>query len=275
MTTYDAIISTATKYLEEKEAITPEKSVSSAELATHIIDCIANETINISATQGTILNYLSRAANQDPSSKIRSGGPHGGYWLNKNEQVEIPKQEDIVQVKEETGEQISFSEKDLYPLMTLWLAQQGYLSKDTSTTKSGGKWGNPDIVGIDRVEIFGSIEIEVASLEIKLSEASWEQFIFEAVSHKRFSNRSWFCYRTKVANQPLPKGMEYYAERFRVGILQVELSDQELANLKKGEQPITFIDNVKERFPALYDATPLEERRGLMSRSNVSLTLSF
>lgn len=224
-----------------------------------------------------MVSYLSKAANSDPTSRIRSGGPKGGYWVEPVEEAApVEKEQDVQPLSTGKGKAVQFYEKDLYPLVELWMEQRGFTAKDVSSVKSGGKWGNPDIIGAERTEVFGAIEIEMASCEVKLSSDSWEQVIFEAISHKRFANRSWYCYRTSLEASPLPKGMEYYAERYRVGVVQIELTDDELLSLKNGSaQPIDYLENVIERVPAIYDFVPLKEQRDLVDRTGLSMTLTF
>jgi len=59
--------------------------------------------------------------------------------------------------------------------------------------------------------------------------------------------------------------MEYYAERYRVGVAQIILTDEELISLKtQTKTPLDYIEQVVERVPALYDAVPLGEKRDLI-----------
>ncbi|MEV8649375.1 hypothetical protein AB0V79_17130 [Mesorhizobium ciceri] len=229
--------------------------------------------------RNTIFNYLSQAANTDQESTIVSGGAWGGYWLDTSPTLapESPSPSEVATEVQAGRGTISFQEKDLYPLIRLWLETKGYVAKDAATKKSGGKWGNPDIVGMNRVEILGCTELEVASCEVKLNDAQWETFIFEAISHKRFSNRSYYCYRTKTPEEPLPKGMEYYAERYRVGLVQITLSDEDLAELKEADESKleAFIDKVRERFPGLYEPVPLQEKLDLIVRLDFQAKLSL
>lgn len=231
----------------------------------------------ISLGEGSMLSYLSNAANQDLASGIISGGVGVGYYLDEvpPESIEA-KPVDEKKISSGKGKGTLIREKDLYSLMELWLNQKGYSAKDTSNLKSGGRWGNPDIIGVSRVDLFGAVEIDVASCEIKLAEEGWEQVIFEAISHKRFSNRSWFCYRIPVEGAPLPKSIEYYSERYRVGLVQIILTDEEIVELKKGsKEPLDFIERVVERVPALYDHVPLGEQKDVIERAGISLTVTF
>jgi hypothetical protein len=162
--------------------------------------------------------------------------------------------------------------------MELWLQKKGgYIAKDVANLKAGGRWGNPDIIGVNLVQLMGAFEVDVVSCEVKIADSNWEQMIFEAISHKRFSNRSWFCYRVDAKNAPLPKGIEYYAERYRVGVVQICLTDAELIELKnKSKQPVDYIDDrVIERIQALYDPVPLREKRDVIQRTGITIALTF
>jgi hypothetical protein len=277
-TAYKAIIDAAEEILKSAGSKGPESAKSNKQIVGAIREKIANGTLNIEATDGTMISYLSYAANNDPDSAIVSGGlGRGGYWYDESKKTspraKAPEQEEI---SIEKGKSTKVQEKDLYPLLELWLEQKGYKSKDLSNLKGGGRWGNPDIIGVERVELFGAVQIDLASCEVKIGENNWEQVIFEAISHKRFSNRSWFCYRVIEEASPLPKGMEYYAERYRVGVVQVILGDRELLDLKAGKKlPLDYFERVEERVPALYDYVPLREQRDLIERSGISLTLTF
>lgn len=272
--TYQRLRAFAENYLQQEGYVSADRSASSKILVSAITKAMNNGSLDVELTPGTILSYISYSANRDNDSRIVSGGPHSGYWYEAEIAQPTDKPIEEASVQDAQGRPVSLTERDLYPLMELWLSTKFDTAKDTSTLKSGGKWGNPDIVGVTRVEMFGSVEIEVGSCEVKLSELNWEQFIFEAISHKRFANRSWFCYRVTNQNQPLPKGMEFYAERYKVGIVQVTLSDDELAQLKSSKQALDFIDRVVERVPALYEHAPLQEKRELLDRAKIKMTMS-
>lgn len=272
---YQALIGAVENYLKDAGIKAQEVSKSNKQIVDEIRKQIDAGRLNVDLADGTILNYLSFAANNDPDSAIVSAGPRKGYWYEEPAQPsERPIDEE--QVAAGSGPEITVAEKDLYPLVELWLQQKGFHSKDLSSLKSGGPWGNPDIMGFERVEAFGAVQLELASCEIKVKEANWERDIFEAISHKRFSNRSWFCYRVESEEAPLPKQMHYYAERYRVGVVQIVLDDEELISLKqKRSTPLEFIERVVERVPALYDHVPLREQRDLIERSGIRISLSF
>jgi hypothetical protein len=275
--TYQLIVSAIEKFLVSNNSNSSKNSKSNKEIVFYIRSKIANGDLQIEVTDGTIISYLSNAANNDNNSSIVSGGPKGGYWLDESVKS-YPEMKPVEEehIKTEKSGPVTILEKDLYPLVELWLEKKRYVAKDMSTLKSGGRWGNPDIIGAERVDVFGMVEIEMESCEIKLSEKNWEQMIFEAISHKRFSNRSWFCYRVIKDQTPLPKGIEYYAEKYKIGIVQIILSDAELVDLKNNKKtPLDLIDSVVECFPALYDQVPLREKRDLIDRSGIVPTLKF
>ena len=250
----------------------------SREVVDGVIQSIKDQHLDIEVARGTVFNYVSHAANNDDASGIVSGGTWGGYWFDPEaSEVSSVKPVEEAQIKNSQGAAVSFSERDLYPLLHLWLRTKDFVAKDISNLKSGGKWGNPDVIGVKRVDLFGSVEIEIASCEVKLSEQNWEQFIFEAISHKRFSNRSWFAYRISQAGKSLPKAIEYYAERYKVGIIQILLTDEELLKLKSAKNEVVeeLVDRINERVPALYEHVPLQEKADLFERAKILPTFSF
>lgn len=275
MGTYDLFKAAAEDYLKSSNSVTAEHSKSNTQIISELKKKIKSGSLKVVLSEGSMLNYLSNAANNDPGSGIVSGGPRKGYWYDPNGKMPDEKPAD----KEKLGagnKEVTIYEKDLYPLVQLWLEQKGYKSKDLSNLKSGGAWGNPDIIGVDRVDLFGAVEVDLVSCEVKLNSDNWERMIFEAISHKRFSNRSWFCYRVKSDEEPLPKGIEYYSERYKVGVVQIYLTDTEMVDLKgKKKEPLDYIDRTIERTPALYDYVPLREQKAVIERASISLTVTF
>jgi hypothetical protein len=74
----------------------------------------------------------------------------------------------------------------------------------------------------------------------------------------------------------MPKGMEYYAERYRVGIVQIVLADDDMLKIKDKEvETIDLLERVRERVPATYDFVPLQEKRDLMDRANIKIIVAF
>ncbi len=276
---YSELVKAAEDFLHEKGG----KSQSGRSVAEHL-EKLMNEGKLPEYPRNTILAYLSKAANRDENSRIVSGGPYGGYSL-ENEAVP-PEAAPVTDITipstnlggDQFGEQtqIQIKEKHLYPLIEAWLKANDYTARDVSALKAGGTWGNPDLLGVSRVEILGTTEIELVSVEVKLNESNWERFIFESISHKRFVNRSWYCYRTSLPYPPLPKSMAYYAERYKVGIIQIHLNDQELAQIaEKPGTSVEYLDRVLERVRALHEPVPLQEKRAFLERAKINIQLNL
>lgn len=269
---YQEVVRAAEDFLQEHKG----GPKSSREIAAFIEQQMAEGKIE-THPRNVIYSYLSRAANHDEISKLNSGGPYGGYFIDfKGEnEYRAPARVDQNEKENEIQDtQFKNLEKHLYPLVTAWLEASEYVSADVSSLRSGGLWGNPDILGISRMEILGVSEIEIVSVEVKLSDDNWERYIFEAISHKRFANRSWYCYRTTTPYPPLPKNMAYYAERYKVGIIQIYLTNEEMEKIANNPaDSIAYLDRIQERVRALYEAVPLQEKRSFLTRAGMGLNI--
>lgn len=264
--TYLQIVSAAEKILRAHSA-----SQGKALSAKDLIARIRAENGSLTIGDPTILSYLSYAANHDILTKIDTGGPRGGYWFN--EEFEAPA------LAEAPVAAPTPREAHLYELVRYWLqAKKDLPAKDISQLKAGGIWGNPDIVGISSTDRLGFFDVEIVSAEVKLSERDWRRFIFEAVSHKRFANRVYYIFRTKFETVKLPDEMDRYAEQYRIGIVLVPLTDDELAKLGSSEERANlanYTDRIVERVPAVYDFVPPRyqieflERIGLKQKEDI------
>lgn len=265
--TYVQVVSAAENVLRQLNQ--PNQTVSLS--AKDLIARIRSENSALTISDQTIFNYVSHAANHDTLTKIDSGGPSGGYWFNENFQA--------AQAEEATVIVPTPREAHLYELVRYWLqAKKDLPAKDISQLKAGGIWGNPDIVGISSTDRLGFFDVEIVSAEVKLSERDWRRFIFEAVSHKRFANRVYYIFRTTLETVKLPDEMDRYAEQYRIGIVQVPLTDEELARLGNSEEKANlpnYADRIVERVPAVYDFVPPRyqidflERIGLRQKEDV------
>jgi hypothetical protein len=123
----------------------------------------------------------------------------------------------------------------LYPVLEGWLSAQGYQSKNISSNRSLGKWGNPDLAGVIALDCFSGISLEVVTIEAKTSLENWEQFIFEAVSHRRFANRSYFAFaHPEEAIAKIPQDLRYYTELYNIGVLLLSLENDTYNKLING-----------------------------------------
>jgi hypothetical protein len=67
---------------------------------------------------------LSVAANNDPGSGIESGGSRGGYWYEQPLEPPAEPEPEQEEINSSQGVKITILEKDLYPLMALWLEKK-------------------------------------------------------------------------------------------------------------------------------------------------------
>src|SRR5690625_3379826 len=133
-------------------------------------------------------------ASKLPGSPINSRkGPGGGYYYGEIENVLAPEDPaQLISAAETAGEVL---EGHLYPLVSEWFKVVKGLpntSHKVSSLKSGGMWSNPDIVALAPFDDLGFFDVEIITAEVKRSSQRWEINFFQAVSHKRFSDRSYF-----------------------------------------------------------------------------------
>lgn len=108
---------------------------------------------------------------------------------------------------------------------------------------------------------FGLTDIEIVSVEVKTGYANWRQDIFEAIAHKRFANRVYYCYPVTEGLDKLDEEIRRYSELYRVGILQIFLEKDMLESIysskSTSELPdLTVSDVIDEKIPAPYDFIP-------------------
>jgi hypothetical protein len=179
----------------------------------------------------TFTQSLSRAV-RDSAYEINCLGKRQGYYLlSRNVTAEL--QEEAQREAEKEQEKVKRREMLLYPILENWLLVQGYQAKDISNMKAGGPWGNPDILGLTLEQGLDGYDIELVTIEAKPTIESWERLFFEAVSHRRFANRSYFAFAHPAEEiTKLPQDLRYYSELYGVGVLIVELTKDDFENLR-------------------------------------------
>lgn len=152
-------------------------------------------------------------------------------------------------------------ERNLYPCLVEWLKEKKYLAKDTSALRNGEKWGNPDITGLKVINsIIGNDRIEICTIEAKPDLRDWRQYIFEAISHKRFANRTYFAFAVgaEKPEEGLIKdreAMRQYAEKYKIGIIAIFMETDDYRNLSKINDLSLNDVVILELWPAIYDET--------------------
>lgn len=221
--------------------------------------------------------YLSWAANQDDSIIVRPPGKQG-YFLSAM-------QEGLVQADEEQSTSLTApkqakkereKEAVLYPLIKEWMLGHEYRVKDTSQSKSHGKWGNPDVTGLKVSEFIGSREFEITTIEAKIDRTSWEYNIFEAVSHRRFANRVYFAFAhpATLANQ-IPPDIRYYCEIYSLGLLLIVLDDDLFDRFVDGGVSMISLEDdyeIKEVHPAPFNAVRIKYQKKFLKSVGITET---
>lgn len=174
--------------------------------------------------KASYFQYLTRMAN-DPNSRVVRVVSGYGYTLRPFEEQAIiaPDAENHAGVAGPTAP----PERTVYRLLADWLSALDYKTKVVADIRAGGQWGNPDVVGVRIYQtIWNAFDVEIVTIEAKRSYNDWRRWIFEAIAHKRFSDRSYFAFpvfsRTAVVEDiPDYRDMRHYGEQYGIGILAV------------------------------------------------------
>lgn len=218
-------------------------------------------------SENSLNNYLNHAAKKDNKSGIISEGPHRGYWLDEDALKSAP---DLDSVQEPDGSEEEEGvpgkrtrvkrEAALYEPAKQWLVGKSYRAQIIADMRGGAKWSNPDVLGIRVSKNFGLTDIEIASIEVKTGSSNWRQDIFEAIAHKRFANRVYYCYSVTEGLDKLDDELQRYSELYRVGVLQLYLEKNAFATLHSSQSnqclPDLSTAEIEERIPAPYDFIP-------------------
>lgn len=229
--------------------------------------------------ENTITVYISQLANSK-DSKINCPGKKQGYYLDLLlEQIEAKtteeenkkQQEEELKDAKEKGYVI---EKDLYPFFEKWLFEvENERVADISNIRGQGKWANPDLLGLKIDYFFQTPQIEITTIEAKVLIDNWEQWIFEAIAHTVFSNRSYFAFvHSEEHLNKLPHELRHYAEKFGVGILVLAVEPKDYIKIQKKEQFKLSNDNhrIVEYVPAPYQNPHLKFQKRFLEGLNVS-----
>lgn len=246
--------------LELFDATSPDKTKSTEEIWSKYQELKTDDAKVVELVQNSTANYLSQLS-KSPTSRISCPGRKKGYYVIPvdvfNADVEAADQE-----SNPTDTQIKLKEKDLYSCVRDWLLISGCQSAaDISSARAMEKWNNPDLLGIKVIDFFGDFKIELTTVEVKPDITNWKMFIFEAVAHTMFANRSYFAYRCKESDIVKTNDMIEYAEKFRIGILAIIVPDD------KWDRP--FDD---EGYPYIQVVAPAPYNRASFSKQQVFLS---
>jgi hypothetical protein len=219
----------------------------------------------------TYQQYLSKAVKLVDSGINKPAGKYGYYLVAVPALVgHDPGDSWIAETEEKATERVE-KEKLIYEVIRAWLQEQDYRAGVTGSGKANGWWGNPDVTGVICDDAFGINNIEVVTVEAKISEKGWKQWFFEAVSHRRFANRSYFAFAfpeeliTKISQD-----LRYYSELYKVGVLVIGMTKELFENLQNGKIKKALTDedvNIIELYSAPYTPVLPKYQKDFFKRS--------
>lgn len=270
--------------LGEKEAINALEELNAnqtnkkkgAEIYTKACQIYPDYTQTVS--EKSFKKYLSDLSRNPESRIVKDVGSHGYYLKSVHEEEieEIPSEEGVLSDEPTDKKERKENEKLLYPILEDWLQSQGYRTKDTSLMKAMGRWGNPDVTGIMVDESLGaSFDIEIATIEAKITHKNYRYDFFEAVSHKRFANRVYFAFAapTNFLRENRDE-LRYYSELYGVGVVVVALEDAHFQEYTKGQLKEIDMDlvDVSEVLSATFEPRLRRWQKNFLEQLGISNT---
>lgn len=260
--------------LSEKGIDTFEKRVK----ADYILNLLENEKKSefekLEISKENFNSMLSAAIREKENSQIVRKESSQGYFvstLSNAAQSLLSKVEQDENKKDETERS---KEKLLYPVFEKWLLINGNRAMDTSAFRGMKRWGNPDITGLKIITDYGQTDIEITTIEVKVTNHRWEYDVFEAISHRRFANQAYFAFAVDgEAGNYRNKKLSYYSSLYEIGILVLTMSKENYNNLVSGKLKIIdqndeFFDII-ELYPPKYHFVNLEYKREFLESISV------
>lgn len=215
------------------------------------------------------------SASKDANSKISSRkGAGGGYFLVAPTDADegLSPQLEEAQAKERT------LERHIWPAVEMWLREEKKVSSaccGVANKKSGGVWSNPDVVGLTTIEEMGFFDVEITTVEVKPSLSNWRYFIFEAVAHKRVSDRVYFLFRTSGESQAEISDILRYAEKYRIGVVEFQVSNDDFERLPQWtnlgvQDRLSFVERFVEHMPAPLDPISIRDKVSFLRQIGIS-----
>jgi hypothetical protein len=167
-------------------------------------------------------------------------------------------------------------EKLLYPFLKNWLNQtKGYKSKIISETKNGGKWGNPDIAGLRLINHSVFWDLEICTIEAKISKDNWKYDIFESISHLRFANKSYFAFALPSDNDFNFQEITDYCMQYGIGMVVIYLNTESFKKLNYGDEDFSLDEEndeivINEIIPAKYNLLTTDRQIRFLKQYNIN-----
>lgn len=211
---------------------------------------------------------------KESASPICQAGHGKGFYVDsrilQSESDDDSDSERTVQDVRDTTN--SYSERNMYPILVDWLytnlgrTNELYGVKDVSSARGMGKWNNPDILGITKRSFFGTLSLEIFTIEAKVDWKNWRKDIFEAVAHTILANRSYFAFLRKKSDKVEEgRDMIMYAQKFGVGVLEIVVSDDDWG------KPLSYeiIENFDTVVPAPYHSPEVRVQKRFLASLDI------
>ena len=197
------------------------------------------------------ISVLSRKAD----SRIQCPGKKQGYFVSPITENNEENENEVGEI--EQTDKGKLLEKDLYPLLKKWMELfLSVKSIDISARRGSLKWRNPDLLGIKEIDFLGDEKFEILTIEVKPNIQDWTMYIFEAVSHSLFSNRTYFAYLKDTFYEKVPDEMKLYASKFGIGIISIAIDDDVRPTITCSEKLLKALEDnscqINEEVPAPY-----------------------
>ena len=182
-------------------------------------------------------------------------GVNGYYYSGKITTLE-PETEDEVDAEELYN---PHKEQVLYTPVENWMVRRGLIARVVSRMRILGAWSNPDLLGLKLTDCIQGMDIDIISVEVKLSREGWRHNIFQAVSHKRYANRVYFAFAEPRGEQDVTfyEELRYYCDVYGIGVLSIQVEDEAYYRfLEEGAELSRDDLNVVELFASSYRYVP-------------------
>lgn len=208
----------------------------------------------ITIPENTIATTISVLSNK-ADSRIQCLGRRQGYFVTPITE-DLGRNEDELQVID-PKEKGKLLEKDLYPVLKEWMGLSlDVKGVDISSKRGNLKWRNPDLLGIKEIDFLGEAQFEILTIEVKPNMQDWTMYIFEAVSHSLFSNKTYFAYLKDNFYDKISDEMKLYASKFGIGIISIAIDDKERLKITSSKKLLDALADgtcqIKEEVPAPY-----------------------
>jgi hypothetical protein len=272
------IIEAACTVLKESSIDSPLKTQETIEGIQRIIDGKNSKNLKSYLIYSHILDESKLEGSKIGSRK----GKGGGYFLKSIISTDNATSVDSVNTIVQTTEEKTL-EKHLWPLIVDWFKTEKRASNVTDTLanlKAGGIWSNPDVIALTPIDDLGFFDIEIATAEVKPSLKNWRYFFFEAVSHKRFSERSYFIVRVDGEQKEEIRELSTYAEKYGIGLVIVDMEQSSFDHLSNWSkipelERVEMLNSIEEYIPARFEPISLRDkivflrRIGITSRKDI------